>query len=84
MNPMLSNLNQNRLLSNIQPVRDLMNMVKNASNPQMMMQQMMMRNPQIKQIMDYVNQNGGDFEQAFYKRANEMGINPDDILKELR
>jgi hypothetical protein len=40
--------------------------------------------PQYKQVMDYVNANGGDPKEAFYKKASEMGINPDDIINQLK
>lgn len=46
----------------------------------MMMQQM----PQYKQVMDFVNQNGGDAKTIFYNKAHEMGIDPDEIVKALR
>ena len=59
-------------------------MIKNAGNPQMMLNQMMSQNPQLKQVMDYVHANGGDPKQAFYKMAQEKGINPDDILNQLK
>ena len=49
-------------------------------NPQMMVQQM----PQYKQIMDYVNANGGDAKTAFYSKAREMGLDPDEIINVLR
>lgn len=49
-------------------------------NPQMMLQQM----PQYKQVMDYVNQNGGDAKSAFYSKAKEMGIDPNEVLKAMR
>ena len=70
---MMSNLNQNRL-------SQIVTRIKSMGNPQMMMQQM----PQYKQVMDYVNQNGGDAKSAFYNKAKEMGVNPDEILKALR
>ena len=54
--------------------------LKAIGNPQMMLQQM----PQYKQVMDYVNQNGGDAKSAFYAKAKEMGVDPDEILKVLR
>ena len=54
--------------------------LKAIGNPQMMIQQM----PQYKQVMDYVNQNGGDAKSAFYAKAKEMGVDPDEILKVLR
>ena len=41
-------------------------------------------NPQLKQAMDLVQQNGGDAEKAFYKLAEEKGVNPDDILNMLK
>ena len=49
-----------------------------------MLNQMMQNNPQYKQVMDYVNQNGGDPQKAFYAMAKEKGVNPEDILNQLR
>lgn len=54
--------------------------IKAVGNPQAMLQQM----PQYRQVMDYVERNGGDAQKAFYAKAQEMGINPDDILSQLR
>lgn len=54
--------------------------IKSLGNPQMMIQQM----PQYKQVMDYVNQNGGDPKSAFYTKAKEMGIDPDQIIQAMR
>ena len=44
--------------------------------------QMIMNNPQMKQVMDYVNANGGDPKAAFYKLAKEKGVDPEEILKQ--
>lgn len=79
-NPMLQNLNQSKTFQ----IRQMMQTLKNAGNPQMMFNQMMAQNPQYKQVMDYVNANGGDAKAAFYKMAQEKGVNPDDILNQLR
>lgn len=49
-----------------------------------MMNQIMANNPQYKQVMDYVKANGGDAKAAFYKMAEEKGVNPEDILNQLR
>lgn len=81
MNPMLSALNQNRMVQNLQPIKNMMNMLRSAGNPQMMLQQMTAQNPQFKQAVDYVNANGGDAKTACYKLAKEKGINPDEILQ---
>lgn len=45
--------------------------------------QTMQNNPQIKQVMDYINQNGGDPKTAFYKLAQEKGVDPNEILKQV-
>lgn len=46
--------------------------------------QLLMNNPQMRQIMEYVQANGGDAKAAFYKKAEEMGVDPDTILSQLR
>ena len=83
-NPMMQNLSLNKVMQALTPVKNMMSLVKYAGNPQMMMQQMMAQNPQMKQAMDYVNQNGGDAKEAFYKLANENGVNPEDIINYLK
>ena len=72
-NPMLNQLNQSR-------ITPIINAFKSGGNPQALLSQM----PQYRQVMDYVNANGGDPRKAFYKMASEMGINPDDVLNSLR
>ena len=61
-------------------IRNMMQMIKSAGNPQAMMQQMMKNNPQYQQAMKLVDQAGGDPKKAFYQMAQQMGVNPDDIL----
>lgn len=53
-------------------------------NPQAMLNQMMSRNPQMQNIMQYVRDNGGDAKAAFYKMAKEMGVDPEEVLSQLR
>lgn len=79
-NPMLVALNQSRAT----PIKNMMQMMRSTGNPQMMLQQMMSQNPQIRQAIQYVNNNGGNAEKAFYKLAAEKGINPDEILQALK
>ena len=50
----------------------------------MAMQQLMLNNPNMKQAIDYVNANGGNPKDAFYKLAKERGIDPDSILNSLK
>ena len=62
----------------------MMQMIRSSGNPQAMLQQMMQNNPQYQQVMQLVNQAGGDPKQAFYQMANQMGVNPDEIISMLR
>ena len=58
--------------------------VNAAQNPQMMINQLMNNNPQMKPVMDAINQAGGDPKKAFYDLAEQKGINPQDILDMLK
>lgn len=49
---------------------------------QNMIGMIMNRNPQMKQVMDYIQSNGGDAKAAFYKKAQEMGVDPEEVLKQ--
>ena len=87
MNPMLGTLNQSRmgnLLSQIQPIKQTMNMVRAAQNPQMMLNQVLSRNPNYQQLNKLIQDNGGDAQKAFYSLANQMGIDPNSVLDALK
>ena len=43
-----------------------------------------MNNPQMRQVMEYVQANGGDAKAAFYKKAQEMGIDPNEVIAQLQ
>lgn len=49
---------------------------------QNMIGMIMNRNPQMKQVMEYIQSNGGDAKAAFYKKAQEMGVDPEEVLKQ--
>ena len=59
-------------------------MVKTASNPQAMVSQMMQGNPNFKKIQELGKQFNGDYKEAFYSTAKQMGIDPDDFLNQMR
>ena len=50
--------------------------IKAMKNPEMMIKQM----PQYKEIENLIKENGGDAKSAFYNLANQMGIDPDEII----
>ena len=59
--------------------------MRNAGNPQAMLQQMMQqRNPQLAQAMDLVQRHGGDARAAFRELATQKGISPEEIEELMR
>ena len=49
-----------------------------------MLNQMMMNNPQMKQVADLINASGGDAKKAFYTLAEQKGIDPNEILSMMK
>ena len=87
MNPMLGALMQGKLsglMSQIQPIKQAMSMVQAASNPSAMLNQMLAQNPNYQQINKLIADNGGDAQKAFYNLANQMGVDPQQILDALK
>ena len=77
MNPLLTGI--------IKPqIKQLIQTVQTAQNPQMALQNLMQSNPGMKQAIEYVNANGGNPKDAFYKLAKERGIDPESILNSLK
>ena len=81
MNPILQKM---QMPNNLGRLKNMMNTVRNAGNPQAMLMNMAQSNPNIKQAMDFINQSGGDPQKAFYALAEQKGVNPEDILSQLR
>ena len=80
----LQQLGRNNMSQMLQPVRQMMNAVRSAQNPQAALNQLIMNNPQMKQVMDIVQKHGGDPMKAFREEAEAAGINPDEIMGMLR
>lgn len=66
--------------NNLGQVRNMMKTLKFVKNPMSALQ----NNPQMKQVFDLVQQGGGDPKVTFYSMAEQMGVNPDDVLSALR
>ena len=65
-------------------IRQMMGMVKQAQDPQAMISQLMVNNPQLKQVMNIVDQYGGDPELAFRETAKQMGVDPQQVLNMMK
>lgn len=82
-NPVLQAL-KSQPNNSLSQIKSMMNMVRSAGNPQAMLQSMIQTNPQMRQVMNIVNQSGGDPRAAFYKLAQEKGVDPQQILDMLK
>ena len=81
---MMGNQAQNVQSGNMQSLRQMADVVRNSRNPQMMLMQLAQSNPQMKQAIEYIGQNGGNAKEAFYALAKQKGVNPDTILNMFR
>ena len=80
MPPILQQLGKSNITQLIQPVRQMMNMVRTAQNPALMLNQLAMNNPLLKQAMDITQQYGGDSTKALRETAKQMGISADEVM----
>lgn len=64
-------------------VKNLMQLFKSAQNPTQALQNLVQQNPNIAQIMQAANGMGG-LKNLFYQQAQQMGIDPDAILSQLK
>lgn len=58
-NPMLDHLNQLNgslppQLNNLSQIKNIMNVLRNAKNPQSILQILIQKNPQLRNIMNYI------------------------------
>ena len=87
-NPLLENLasgsNSGQTLQRIQQVKNLMNQIKTAQNPQLMLNQLVSSNPQLQNALNFIKQNGGDPKTAFFNYARQQGVDPQEILNLLK
>lgn len=84
MNPLMSQLENNSVNASNgikESIKRMMNMINTAQNPQAVIQKLANENPTIRQIMSL---NNGDLKTTFYLMCQEKGVNPDDILNQLR
>lgn len=64
--------------------KQMLNAVRSAQNPNAVMQMLVQQNPQMQQVMQVVQQNGGDPRAAFYNLARQKGVDPEQILSMLK
>lgn len=65
-----------------QSVKRMMGMLNAAKNPQQAFMQVAQQNPQLNAIMQMVG--GRNPQEVFYEECQKNGVNPEDILSQLR
>lgn len=58
-------------------------MLQGASNPQQAIQTLASQNPQISGLLQMANGSGG-LKNLFYQRAQQMGVDPETIISQLK
>lgn len=82
VNPILQMLGERpqQTPNNLSQIKNMAQMIRGSRNPQNALNALLTQNPQMQQVINYVNQNGGNAQEAFYKLAKERGVNPEDVL----
>ena len=62
----------------------MLNQIRNSSDPNAAMQNILFTDPRFQEIVTYINQNGGDAKSAFYNMAAQKGVDPNSILNQLK
>jgi len=63
---------------------DMFRIVKSSQNKDALMQSLAQRNPQVGQILNFIQRNGGDAKQLYYSSCQQNGVDPNLIINQLR
>ena len=77
-------LARNQMIQTAAKIKQTMQAVRMAANPQAALSTMMMNNPNMKQVMDIVQQYGGDDMKALEAMAGQFGMTAEEVLGLLR
>ena len=84
-NPMLNQLGTNNTVPDrLDQIKGMIQILKGSKNPNAMMEYLMAANPEFKEVMNLVRQNGGSPKDAFYALAKQKGVDPDEIIAMLK
>ncbi len=70
-----------QMMSNI---KNLMGMFQGKGDPKTLIQNVAAQNPQMQGVLKMINESGMSPKDLFMKKAKEAGINPDDIISQLK
>ncbi len=83
VNPGVASMqNMQMLRQAAQSAKKMMGMLNGVKNPQQALMMAAQQNPELSAVMRMVG--GRDPRQVFYEECQKGGVNPEEILKELR
>ena len=74
--------NSTNPVGNLAPLKNMLAILNSSQNPQVALQMLAQKNPQMAQVMNLVG--GRNPQEVFYEMCRQKGVNPDDILNQLR
>lgn len=83
-NPIIQALGGAQMPPIVGQIKNIMSMMRASQNPTAMLNSLINSNPQYRQAVEYINANGGDAKAAFYKMAEEKGVDPNEVLNMLK
>lgn len=66
------------------PLAGIFNALRGTQNPIALLQSMAPNDPNIQTVVNILNQNGGNAQQAFYTTAQSMGADPTAYINQAR
>lgn len=83
---MSNQLFQQMMMSQVQnnPTMQMLNTVRSSNNPMQMLSNLAMQNPQMKTMIQQINQSGLTPKQYFIQTAQQSGIDPNIIINQLK
>lgn len=82
MNPLMGQMGGQINLQAIQQIKQMMTMMNAAANPQQALMQAAQQNPALNAVMQMCS--GKNPKDVFYAMCQQSGVNPDDVLNQLR
>ena len=68
----------------MQAIAQMFGIVKTAKDPQAMINQLSQNDPRMQEVLNVVQQNGGNAKGLFYSLAKQRGVDPEMVLQQVR
>lgn len=83
-NPILEMLNARAPMQMNSSLAQTISMIKNSRNPQQMLQSVAQNNPQVRQVINMIQNSNMSPKDLFYKMAKQKGVDPNQIVNMIK